>query len=69
MDTEGDLRLGIEKDIRVFDRTSLYFDVEYDTNTDWEGGVGLEHMVSRDLSFVINHHSQYATGGGIVIRF
>ena len=69
MDTEGDLRLGIEKDVRVFDRTSLYFDVEYDTNTDWEGGVGLEHMVSRDLSFVFQHHSIYGVGGGIVIRF
>ncbi|MCJ8330170.1 MAG: multicopper oxidase domain-containing protein, partial [Lentisphaeria bacterium] len=68
-DTEGDARFGLEKDFQLFDRLSLFIDAEYDTNTFFENTVGLNYMLNRDFSLILQYDSESAIDGGIVIRF
>ena len=69
IDTEGDVRLGLGKEIQLTDRLALLTEIEYDTGTQFEGVVGLSWTLNKPLSLVTQYHSEYGFGGGVEIRF
>ncbi len=69
VDTDGGARWILEKEFEITPRLGLCGDVEYDTHEEWEWQIGLAYMVSKDISILINHHSEYEFGAGLQIRF
>ncbi|MFT5467767.1 MAG: FtsP/CotA-like multicopper oxidase with cupredoxin domain [Verrucomicrobiales bacterium] len=69
VDSEGDFRFGLGKDIPLTDRITIFGDVEFDTNTEWEWSVGAAYLISKRVSLITQFHSEHGFGGGIHFRF
>jgi len=69
IDTEGDLELGLSTEVQVSNRLSVFGEIKYDTNTEWEWTAGASYMLNKPLSLTAQYHSEYGLGGGLLIRF
>ena len=69
IDSEGDFRIGLGKELQLTDRWSIMSDVEYDTNTEWEWQIGSEYRLSKMTSLSIMYHSEHDWGIGLKFRF
>jgi hypothetical protein len=69
LDTDGEVRGGLEKSFDLTPRLSLYGEVEYDTLDDWQGSTGLRYTLDQNLSLAGNWHSTYGFGAGLQLRF
>lgn len=69
IDSEGDARFGLGKEFELYDRLSLSFDIEYDTNTYQENSVDLQYLLTKDFSLILENHSDHGFGGGLIYRF
>jgi FtsP/CotA-like multicopper oxidase with cupredoxin domain len=68
VDTDGNFRFSLDKEILLTDRLSLFGEVEYDTDTRWEGIVGTGWTVNKMFSIVVQWHSEFLWGAGFQIR-
>ena len=69
LDTDGGVRVMLEKELELTPRLGLHGEVEYDSHEDWEGAVSLHYMITRHLSLMGKWHSHFGFGGGIQILF
>lgn len=69
VDSEGDFRLGLGKSLRLTDRISVFAEIEYDTNTEWEWSAGAEYLLNKRFSLISEYHSDHGIGGGLSFRF
>ncbi len=69
VDTEGDFRFTLEKDIALTDRWTLSAEAQYDTGSQWEFALSAEYLLTRSLSLIAQQHSEHGFGGGISFRF
>lgn len=69
LDTEGDLRFTLAKEMMLTSRLSAFAEAEYDGETRWEWAAGGEWTLNKQLSLIGQYHSEYGGGGGITIRF
>ena len=69
VDTEGDFRFGLDKEIHITDRLSFFGDVEYDTDAQWESILGAKWTLNKWSSIVVQWHSEFLWGAGLQIRF
>ena len=69
VDSEGELRFILEKDLQLTDRLSAFGDVEYDTEIKWDWVLGLEWTLNKQFSLVGKYHSEFGLGCGVSIRF
>jgi hypothetical protein len=69
LDSEGDARITLAKRFQLTSRLSVFGRVEYDTNTEWEWTAGAEYTLSKPLSLILQHHSDYGLGAGLSVRF
>ncbi len=69
LDSEGDLRLGLGKSLRLTDRLSVFADVQYDTGSSWEWSAGADWLLSKRFSLITQYHSEHGFGGGVGFRF
>ena len=69
VDSEGDIRLGLNKEFQLTDRMSLFTEVEYDTNTEWEWSIGSEYTLSKRWSLIFQYQSDRGAGAGLSFRF
>ncbi|RYD47012.1 MAG: hypothetical protein EOP85_06280, partial [Verrucomicrobiaceae bacterium] len=69
LDSEGDLRLGLGKSLRITDRLGIFGEVQYDTGSKWEWSVGADHILTKQFSLITQYHSDYGFGGGLQFRF
>lgn len=69
VDSEGDFRLAIGREIQITRRLSIYGDVEYDTNTEWEFNAGASYLINQELSLITGYHSDHGFGAGVTLRF
>lgn len=69
LDSEGALRLGLGKSLRLTDRVSVFGDVRYDTMSRWEWTTGAEYLLSKQFSLITQYHSDHGFGGGVSFRF
>jgi hypothetical protein len=69
VDTDGEARFMLKKELELTPRLGLHGEVEYDTHEAWEGAVSLDYMLNRHLSLKGKWHSDFGFGGGVEIRF
>ena len=69
VDTDGDVRISLDKEFELTPRIMPYFEVEYDSLEDWEGAIGLAYLISKHFSLVAQWHSEFEWGAGVQIRF
>lgn len=65
LDSQGDLRLGLESELQLTDRTALLWEF----NTDSEYRVQLELEVTKALAVTGGYDDHYGWGAGIELRF
>jgi len=68
-DSEGDLRISLGKELQLTQRLSIFGDVEYDTNTQWEYSAGSSFILNKQLSATAAYSSHHGFGAGISFRF
>lgn len=68
-DSEGDVRIGLGKELPLTTRFTAFGDGQYDTGDGWEWSAGVEWMVSKRVSLISQVHSEYGFGGGVFLRF
>jgi FtsP/CotA-like multicopper oxidase with cupredoxin domain len=69
VDSDGDFRFGLGKDLPVTDRVTIFGDVEFDTNTEWEWSAGAAYLINKRLSLITQYHSEHGFGAGVYFRF
>jgi FtsP/CotA-like multicopper oxidase with cupredoxin domain len=68
-DSEGDLRLGLAKELQITDRLGVFAEVQYDTGSEWEWSLGADYTLTKQFSLITQYHSEYGLGGGLSFRF
>ena len=69
VDSEGEVRITVEKDLQLTSRLGAVGEVQYDTETGWEGRTLLLFNVNRFLDLAAGWHSEYGFGGGLNLRY
>ena len=69
VDSEGEVRITLEKDLQLTSRLGAVGEVQYDTETGWEGRTLLLFNVNRVLDLTAGWHSKYGFGGGLNLRY
>lgn len=68
IDTDADLRIILDKEIRLTNRLSAFGELQYDTESKWEWKTGGAILINKWLSLVGQYYSEFGGGGGIQIR-
>jgi CopA family copper-resistance protein len=66
---KGVLRLGLERDLQVTDRLSLFGEVSFDSEESWKGAAGARWRLSRLFSLEARYHSKYGIGAGLRLEY
>ncbi len=69
LQSNGDARIGFEKAFQVTTRVSLTTRAEYDTATRFSWSATLAYTVSKRVSVITTHDSDYGFGAGLGLRF
>jgi len=69
VDTEGEVRVSVEKALQLTSRLGVVGEVQYDTELGWEGRTLLLFNVSRYLDLAAGWHSEFGFGGGLNLRY
>jgi CopA family copper-resistance protein len=70
VDTDRGARIDFDKEFILTPRLALIGEAEYDTHeTKWEGKAGLTYVLARNISLIVQWHSEYEWGAGAIIRF
>ena len=69
VDTDGEWRFMLERELAITPRIELLGETEYDTLEKWEGKAGLSYRINKNFSLVGQWHSEYGWGGGGKIEF
>ena len=69
LDSEGDARLSVGRELQLTSRLSIHGEVEYDTNTQWEYGGGASYRLNKQLSLTTAYDSDHGFGGGVSFQF
>jgi len=69
VDTDGGVRITLEKEFQLTPRLALMGEVEYDSHDLWEGKVGLHYTLAKNISIAGQWHTDFGWGGGIQVRF
>ena len=65
VDSKGHIKLSLSNDHQIFDR--LKFEWEVDTDEEYE--LGLEYEITKSISLIFSHSSEFGTGAGIGFKF
>jgi FtsP/CotA-like multicopper oxidase with cupredoxin domain len=69
VDTEGDFRFGLAKNLQLTSRLGVFGKVEYDTGSQWKWTAGATWTLSRRVSLITQYDSHHRYGGGLQFRF
>jgi FtsP/CotA-like multicopper oxidase with cupredoxin domain len=69
LDTESEIRLSVEKEIRITDRFYAFGEFQYDTESKEEWGAGAGLTLSKNMSLTGQYHSEYEWGVGLHFRY
>lgn len=67
--SNGDVRFALGREVALTDRLSLIAQASYDTAQDFEYQVGLSYTLTKRLSLVSLYDSDYGLGAGVGLRF
>ncbi|MDC0144829.1 multicopper oxidase domain-containing protein [Verrucomicrobia bacterium] len=65
LDTEGDVRNGLSRELQLTSRLSWINELEYDTRTEWEWNTGLKYRLNKRWSLTGGLHSDHSFGAGL----
>ncbi|HRE79566.1 MAG TPA: multicopper oxidase domain-containing protein [Opitutaceae bacterium] len=69
LDSQGDVRIALEKSFQLTNRWSLSVEVRYDTGSGWEWRSGLAYLLGKPVSLAVEYHDSYGWGAGLHWRF
>jgi FtsP/CotA-like multicopper oxidase with cupredoxin domain len=69
IDTEGEVRLSLDKEIQLTDRLYVLGEFQYDTESKKEWAAGAGWTLGKHFSIVGLYHSEYKGGIGLYIRY
>lgn len=69
IDTSGELRVTIGKQLQLTNRLGIFGDFEYDTKSEFEWVAGARYILSKNLSIVGQYHSDFGLGAGLGFIF
>ncbi len=69
LDTEGEVRLSLEKKIQLTDRLYTFGEFQYDTESKEEWMLGSGWIFNKHISLLGQYHSEFGAGAGLNIRF
>jgi FtsP/CotA-like multicopper oxidase with cupredoxin domain len=69
LDTEGEVRFIVDKEIQLTDRLYAFGEFQYDTESKEEWAAGAGWTLSKHFSIIGQYHSEYDAGIGINIRY
>ncbi len=69
VDTSGELRLKLAKNIQLTNRLNTFSEFEYDTGSKEEWLVGLDYSISRYFYVLTQYHSDFGLGVGIKVSY
>ena len=69
VDTNGEFRANLEKELQITSRLGVSGEVQYDTELKWEGRVLLLFNLNRHLDLTAGWHSEFGFGGGLNLRY
>lgn len=67
--SNGDVRFALGREVALTDRLSLIARASYDTEQDFEWQAGLSYTLTKRLSLVSLYDSDYGLGAGVGLRF
>lgn len=67
VDTDGDFRFRLEKELQLTSRLSVFGEAEYDTDKKWEGIAGAAWTINKQMSLIGQWSSEFGLGVGIRI--
>ncbi len=68
VDTDGDFRFRLEKELQLTSRLSVFGEAEYDTDKKWESIAGAAWTINKQMSLIGKWSSEFGLGAGIRIR-
>lgn len=69
LDSEGDVRVTLEKEFPLTNRLTALSGVRYDTGAGWEWHLGAQWLLSKQFSLIAEYHSMHGFGAGLAFRF
>ena len=69
LQSNGDARFSLAKNLPLTARLGLQLQVEYDTAMRFASTVTLAYTVSKTISLVASHDADYGLGAGVAVRF
>jgi hypothetical protein len=69
LQSNGDARFSLAKNLPLTARLGLQLHVEYDTALRFASTVTLAYTVSKTISLVASHDADYGLGAGVAVRF
>jgi FtsP/CotA-like multicopper oxidase with cupredoxin domain len=69
IDSDGEARVTLNRDLRLTPRLSIFGEVEYDTHDKEASQAGLSYMFTEYVSATALWDSDYGVGAGLTIRF
>ena len=69
IDSDGEARVTLERELMLTPRLGVFGEVEYDTREQWSYQAGLSYMLTRYISATSLWDSDYGVGAGVTIRF
>ena len=67
--SNGDARIAVEKNFQLTARLNFAASAEYDTAAKFSWSSTLSYTVSKRVSIIATHDSDYGIGAGIGLRF
>ena len=65
LDSEGDVRPGLSRELQLTGRLSWVNELEYDSRTEWEWNSGLQYRLNKRWSITSGFHSDHSFGAGL----
>ena len=69
VESNGDLRASLAKNLQLTDRLSTFARVEYDTAQEWMWMAGANFTLAKNFGLVTSYDSDYGFGAGLSFRF
>ncbi|MGK0189975.1 MAG: FtsP/CotA-like multicopper oxidase with cupredoxin domain [Verrucomicrobiales bacterium] len=69
MDSEGDLRANLGRQFQLTSRLSVFGEIQYDTNTQWQYSAGASYVLTKQLALTSAYDSDHGIGAGISFSF
>ena len=69
IDSDGEARINVMRELMLTPRIGIFGDVEYDTREQWSYQAGLSYTLAQSLSVTALWDSDYDVGAGLTIRF